>query len=430
MGLVRSIGPGTYAISACGARTRAVRETRPPDPPKPRLLDRVREALRTRHYSPRTEEAYVAWIRRYIFFHGKRHPAELGGPEVTRFLTALAVEGRVAASTQNQALSALLFLYRDVLGRAAVARRCRARKRPERLPVVLTRDEVRALIERLPGTPWLMACLLYGRACASSSVVASASRTSTSGATRSSSASGKGDKDRTRCCRRPSTPTWSGTSPRPRQHQATWPSGRAGWSCRPRSPESIRMPAGNGGGSGSSPPRAPTSTAPAASGGGTTCTRPSFSARSSTRCRGPGSPSRPARTRYATRSRPTSWRTTTTSAPSKSSSATATCRPPRSTPTFSTAARPPSEAPPTGCSPRDPRGLKFYGRRDTQTAPRSLFSGENRSPRWVKYGGDGGGVARVTEFATGKRCPRLQRLSPYATGYTGLSTSSSAAGWR
>ena len=93
-----------------------VRETTPVTPPKPRLLDRVRAALRARHYSRRTEEAYVAWIKRYIFFfHAKRHPAEMGAPEVTRFLSSLAIEAHVAASTQNQALSALLFLYRDVL---------------------------------------------------------------------------------------------------------------------------------------------------------------------------------------------------------------------------------------------------------------------------------------------------------------------------
>ena len=86
-----------------------------PQAPSPRLLDRVRGAIRARHFSRRTEETYVAWIRRYIFFHGKRHPVEMGAPEVTRFLTSLAVDGHVAASTQNQALSALLFLYREVL---------------------------------------------------------------------------------------------------------------------------------------------------------------------------------------------------------------------------------------------------------------------------------------------------------------------------
>src|SRR5881296_376449 len=131
--------------------------------PKPRLLDRVRDALRARHFSRRTEEAYVAWIRRYIFFHGKRHPAEMGAEEVTRFLSSLAVDGQVAASTQNQALSALLFLYRDVLEvdlpwLDGIVRA----KRPQRLPVVLTRDEVRAVLRRLEGAPRLMAYLLYG----------------------------------------------------------------------------------------------------------------------------------------------------------------------------------------------------------------------------------------------------------------------------
>src|SRR5262245_3055169 len=88
----------------------------PPEPPKPRLLDRVRHAIEARRYSRRTEKAYVHWIKRYIFFHGKRHPAEMGAAEVAAFLTSLAVQGKVAASTQNQALSALLFLYREVLG--------------------------------------------------------------------------------------------------------------------------------------------------------------------------------------------------------------------------------------------------------------------------------------------------------------------------
>ena len=91
-----------YAVEVGSAHPLAVREPVAPVLPKPRLLDRAREALRVRHYSRRTEEAYVAWIRRYIFFQGKRHPAELGGPDVTRFLSALAVEGHVAAATQNR----------------------------------------------------------------------------------------------------------------------------------------------------------------------------------------------------------------------------------------------------------------------------------------------------------------------------------------
>ncbi|HVQ77687.1 MAG TPA: integron integrase [Candidatus Binatia bacterium] len=134
-----------------------------PAPPKPRLLDRVREALRLRHYSRRTEEAYIPWIRRYILFHNKRHPLEMGGPEVTRFLTSLAVDGKVAGSTQNQALSALLFLDRFVLDIDLpwlddVVRA----KRPQRLPVVLARQEVQALLHPLRGVPRLMAYLLYG----------------------------------------------------------------------------------------------------------------------------------------------------------------------------------------------------------------------------------------------------------------------------
>ncbi len=104
-----------------------------------RLLDRVRAAVRARHYSPRTEDAYVGWVRRFILFHGKRHPDEMGPAEITAFLTALAVERRVSASTQNQALAALLFLYTHVLGREpgwldGIVRA----KRPTRLPVVLT----------------------------------------------------------------------------------------------------------------------------------------------------------------------------------------------------------------------------------------------------------------------------------------------------
>jgi len=129
----------------------------------PRLLDRVREANRLRHGSRSTEKSYIAWIRRYILFHGKRHPAEMGAPEVAQFLSSLAVEGKVAASTQNQALSALLFLYRHVLHQDLpwLEEVVRAR-RPKHLPVVLTRDEVRAVISKLAGTARLMATLLYG----------------------------------------------------------------------------------------------------------------------------------------------------------------------------------------------------------------------------------------------------------------------------
>jgi integron integrase len=132
-------------------------------PDSPRLLDRVRLAIRSRHYSRRTEEAYVAWIRRYILFHRKRHPREMGKTEVTVFLEDLADRRHVAASTQNQALSALLFLYKEVLGQPlpeiSLAERPRG---PRRLPVVLTRDEVRRVLARMEGVPHLVVSLLYG----------------------------------------------------------------------------------------------------------------------------------------------------------------------------------------------------------------------------------------------------------------------------
>jgi integron integrase len=130
---------------------------------EPRLLDRVRVSIRTKQYSIRTEQAYVDWIRRFILFHGKRHPMEMGKAEVEAFLTHLAVNRNVAASTQNQALSALLYLYREVLERDLpwlddVTRA----KKPSRLPVVLTYTEVKMLLDQLSGTKWLMASLLYG----------------------------------------------------------------------------------------------------------------------------------------------------------------------------------------------------------------------------------------------------------------------------
>ena len=136
-----------------------------PDPPpgKPRLLDRVRDAIRARHYSLRTEEAYVGWIRRYILFHGKRHPLEMAEPEINAFVTHLAVEGSVGASTQTQALSALVFLYRHVLRKPLPDLDTVIRaKRPGRLPSVLTRSEVRRILARMDGTPRLVATLLYG----------------------------------------------------------------------------------------------------------------------------------------------------------------------------------------------------------------------------------------------------------------------------
>jgi integron integrase len=131
--------------------------------PPSRLLDSVRSVLRTRHFSRRTEAAYVAWIRRFIFFHDKRHPDALGAPEVTGYLSYLASNRQVSASTQNQAFSALVFLYREVLGRelAGLEQVPRARL-PERLPLVLAREEVAAILRFMRGTPRLMCALMYG----------------------------------------------------------------------------------------------------------------------------------------------------------------------------------------------------------------------------------------------------------------------------
>ena len=129
----------------------------------PRLLDQVRGKIRLKHYSLRTEQAYLDWIKRFIRHHGKRHPREMGAAEVEAFLTHLAVAGRVAASTQNQAKSALLFLYREVLEvELPWLDNVQQAKAPRRLPVVLTRDEVHALLGRMHGTHWLVASLLYG----------------------------------------------------------------------------------------------------------------------------------------------------------------------------------------------------------------------------------------------------------------------------
>jgi integron integrase len=139
-------------------------EGRFPEPvARPRLLDQVRDAIRRKHYSRRTEETYIHWIKRFIYFTGKRHPAQMGAAEVTAFLNHLAADRHVASATQNQALSALLFLYKETLGQALpwLDGLDRA-KRPVRLPVVLSEPEVRALLAQLEGTKWLMASLLYG----------------------------------------------------------------------------------------------------------------------------------------------------------------------------------------------------------------------------------------------------------------------------
>lgn len=149
--VISQSGPPAMAISS------------PSGAPKPKLLDQVRQAIRTRHYSYKTEEAYVGWIRRFILFHNKRHPSEMGETEIGQFLSSLARDSHVSASTQNQALNAILFLYRQVLEKdiGYVSGVVRA-KRPHRLPVVLTRQEVKSTLALLNGTEWIIATLLYG----------------------------------------------------------------------------------------------------------------------------------------------------------------------------------------------------------------------------------------------------------------------------
>jgi len=132
-------------------------------PAKSALLEAVRDRCRVKHYSLRTEDAYLGWIKRFIFFHNMRHPAEMGGLEVEQFLTHLAVKGKVAGSTQNQALSALLFLYREVINiKLPWMENVVRAKQSIRLPVVLTVEQIQSVLARLDGREWLMASLLYG----------------------------------------------------------------------------------------------------------------------------------------------------------------------------------------------------------------------------------------------------------------------------
>jgi integron integrase len=129
----------------------------------PRLLEQVREIIRLKHYSIRTEQTYLHWIKRYILFHAKRHPREMGAPELTAFLSHLAIKGNVAAATQNLALNAVLFLYREVLKiELPWLTDVQRAKKPERLPLVFTRDEVKRLLAQLDGTRWLLIALIYG----------------------------------------------------------------------------------------------------------------------------------------------------------------------------------------------------------------------------------------------------------------------------
>ncbi len=292
----------------------------------PRLLTRVRTALRVRHYSRRTEKAYVGWIKRFIFFHGIRHPATMGEPEVRTFLDDLAIRHRVSASTQNQAFSALLFLYRGVLGQSVDGLRDGVRaKTPDHLPVVLTIEEVRAVLSHLRGTPWLMASLIYG----SGLRVLECARLRVKDLDFSRGEvtvrDGKGRKDRVTLlpvrlqdpCAATSNASVVSTLP-------IWTRARAASRCPRRSRGSTRTPTPNGPGSGSFPRPGPITTSGSPSASAITSTRPSCSGRSTRPCVLPGSPSMRPVIRCGTRLRPISWRLDTTSGPSRNCSATRT----------------------------------------------------------------------------------------------------------
>ena len=161
MGSSHPVPPAATA-GAHGIQPGSVAASDAPDRPG-QLLAQVRARMRRLGMSLRTEEAYVGWIRRFILANGKRHPRDMGAPELEAFLTRLATVRKLAPSTQGQALSAILFLYREVLGiELPWMDDIRRAKRPQRLPVVLTREEVQALLGQLDGVPWLMASLLYG----------------------------------------------------------------------------------------------------------------------------------------------------------------------------------------------------------------------------------------------------------------------------
>lgn len=167
----------------------------PPD--KPKLLDQVRAALQSRHYSKRTEAPYIHWIKKFILFHNKRHPLEMGEKEINAFLTSLAVKDNISASTQNQALSAILFLYKYVLDKKLgdFGDVVRARK-PKRLPVVFTKSEARAVIGVMQGTARLVAMLLYGAGLRLSECLDLRVKDLDFGGSQITVREGKGDKDR------------------------------------------------------------------------------------------------------------------------------------------------------------------------------------------------------------------------------------------
>ncbi len=297
------------------------------------LIDQLQRALRARHYSRRTEQAYCLWVRRYVRFHGLRHPADMAEPEINAFVTHLAVTEHVSASTQTQALSALLFLYRHVLHRRVgeLHELVRARKQP-RLPVVLSREEVRAVLHELDRDDrqsWLIASLLYGAGLRLSECLRLRVLDLDLARGELTVRSGKGGKDRATTLPRALVPDLREQLRRARLlHERDL---AAGWGAvelpaalerkYPRAPCEWRW-------QWVFPQRAAGRTEAPAARAATTSTRPASSAPSTTPCGAPASTSTPPATRSATPSPRTCSRPATTSAPSRSSSATRTSAPP------------------------------------------------------------------------------------------------------
>jgi integrase len=278
----------------------AVCETPAAWAPRPRLLDRVREAIRARHYSRRTEKAYVGWIKRYIFFHGKRHPADMGGAEVTRFLTTLAVDGRVSASTQNQAL-------------------------PIHLPVVLTRDEVCRVLASVNGPSRLIVLLLYGAGLRLLEAAQLRVKDVDVATNQIVIRNGKGAKDRVTMLPLVAKARLIEQIDVVRRQHREDLSRDAGWVALPDALARKYPNAGRElGWQWVFPATRHYVVASAASAAATICTSPSSSARSSGRCARPKSPRPPAATRSVTRLPLTCSRTVTTFALSRSCSGIAT----------------------------------------------------------------------------------------------------------
>jgi integrase len=199
----------------------------------PKLLDLVRQQIRTRHYSIRTEEAYISWIKDFILFHNKRHPLQMGNPEVSSYLSHLATERHVASATQNQALAALLFRYKDVLMQPLEwVEGVQRAKKSSHLPVVLTKDEAKRVISSLDGTKWLMASLLYGAGLRLMECVRLRVKDIDFIRNQITVRDGKGGKDRVTCCHADSktrcTHTWSASRFCTRE---TWRKGSAMCIC-------------------------------------------------------------------------------------------------------------------------------------------------------------------------------------------------------